>query len=369
MDGDSQRDLGQRLVSGGPAAHVTPIQDDALDRQVPGWRVLGPQPSAKVDLRETPAARPREREMAAEPGTSVEPELAMDRGSKRPQPALRIGDPVPGNPGTPGRWKSADATGRQRERWQAIRGSGEGGGDLRHASGFGRAQEGEGDVPPGRIGPAHALGARVAPPTLDRLRELRAKLVPEGHGHEEAPRALARTGGHWAGCARMAHDAASTRGRRASTIGINWSSVVMTARSGGSSSALYRPDRSISTGMMPTAWAPPTSAWRWSPTWMADSAGTPALSSAHSKMRGCGFSKPIRAEAAMKSKCFTRSRAWSSSGRFQTQLLSVPRTRRRCWSATSVGYTSGKMCQWLVTMKSSERRRKNASGIGPIPSS
>ena len=71
----------------------------------------------------------------------------------------------------------------------------------------------------------------------------------------------------------------------------------------------------------------------------------------------------------MKSKWRTRSSAWSSSGRFQTQLLTAPSVNPRSRRALSVGYASGKMCQWLVTMNSSPRRRKKASGIGSSPSS
>ena len=199
------------------------------------------------------------------------------------QPTVGVLDPVPQHARAAASGKGADATGGDREALsRPARSRRDVVNDARHRIGRSRAQERQRDVPALGIGPApvgfeRSIAAQLRPP---RRRNSARRSSGSGTATKQ------RQGRGAAAASVTRWPAAGAHPPAAPALPASGSA----ARPRGRSLSVNRSRRSISTGAMPTAIAPCTSASRWSPTWIASSGRTPASARACSKMPRCGFS-------------------------------------------------------------------------------
>ena len=161
---------------------------------------------------------------------------------------------------------------RSRTRWSAMPGT---------ASRRRRAQERQRDMPALRIGPAPiGIERSSSRSSATDVRSASRRSSGSGTATKQRQGRGAAAGRSRAGPLQARIHQWHQLGQRA-----NQRDAALAGRA-----SVNRSRRSMSTGAMPTAMAPCTSASRWSPTWIASSGRTPASARACSKMPRCGFS-------------------------------------------------------------------------------
>ena len=331
----------QRLISSGPAAEVAAHELESrstvpgpraprMRRSIQPRRSMGP-PSAAPGSRAAGTARqapgrahvqrrpPACRQRTVRILDAVPRTRALTGGGKAPRPPVGMTRSA--------RERPATSDDRIRDRLAPCR--------RRSA----RGRRASGASPRARPSAAHRR-ARVATPAGYGVRQRRRRCVVERHSHEAAPRA------------RSSAREARVDDREQLLERSDDRHAVRDCIGG------VAPVRSMSTASMPTPRAPSTSASTWSPTWITAAGSTSAcverpLEDARMRLleadAGAGGDEVEVAHEI---------EGVEQLGQVPDPVAHRPDGRAHAPGAqSSAGYASGKMCQWLVTMNSSLRRR------------